>query len=281
MTVQSSDISVVLSGGSANLNPNESLGGQPSSTPVVSNTLNNLFDDVSPDEAETGHEDYRCIYFFNDGDSSVYEVEIWISDDYVGGATMELGVELSDEIQRITIADGPVTGGTLTLSFSSRNFQVSYNSDLGAWASDLQTKLRALISDTGEPLLRDVVVTAQNVGTTIIFDVSFAGRDRYRNQSTITVITNTLTPAVTVSVATMQEGAPINTSAVEIDVETTPPGGVSFFAASEASPISFPRLEPGDGFPLWVKRTVSADSDPVERDGFQLRFAAQTLEPAT
>jgi|LSQX01.1.fsa_nt_gb hypothetical protein len=279
MTTQSSDISVVLSGGSANLDPNKSLGGQPSSSPIVNNSLNNLFDDISPDEADVGHEDYRCIYIFNDGDTSVFEVALWISSDYTGGATMELGVEQASEMQRITVAGSP-TGGSLLLSYDSREFTVFYHSDLADWAKELQTKLNALTNDQGGKLLGGVSVTTQNTGAVTIFDINFIGRDASRNHSTITVVANSLTPNSTITIATTRQGGPINTSAVGIDVETTPPGGVSFFAASEASPISFPRLDPGDGFPLWVKRTILAETDPVERDGFQLRFAAQTLEPA-
>lgn len=285
MTIKSSDVSVVLSGGSANLNPNNSLGGPPSSAPVVTNSLNNLFDDVSPEEAESGIEDYRCIYFFNDGDASVYDIELWVSD-YAEGATMQLGVELANEIQRLTLSNGPITGGSLVLSYASKQFTINYDSDLGDWASDFQAKLRALIGDSGQPLLRDVVVTAQNVGpTNVLFDISFVERDGYRNHPSITAVPggNTLTGnngQVAITITTPQEGAPINTSAPEIDVETTPPGGVGFSSSTQQSPITLPRLDPTDGFPIWVKRQVTAQTDPVEGDGFQLRFVAQTLEPA-
>ena len=92
------DISVVLSGGTTNINVNNSLGGNPSSSPITNNVLNNLFDDVAPKETEIGHEDYRCIYFFNDGSTPIFLINVWITSDFIGGATVELGIEQVNEI---------------------------------------------------------------------------------------------------------------------------------------------------------------------------------------
>lgn len=281
MAITSDDISVVLSGGSANLNPNNSLGGEPSSTPVVDGALNNLFDDVSPEESEEGHQDYRCIYFFNDGESPFYDINLWIQEDYPGGAVMEVGVERQNETQRITLSNGPVTGGNMILSYAGESFTSSYHSDLNIWAANLQNQLRALTID-GQQLLKSVTVSAQYAGagsSVIIFDVLFIDSDGYANHPKITLVSDTLAPAsVDVTVSVPFEGAPINTIAPEIGVETTPPGNVGFYVPNEGSPISLPQLLPEDGFPLWVKRTIVADSDPQENDGFMLRFSAQTLE---
>ena len=80
-------------------------------------------------------------------------------------------------------------------------------------------------------------------------------------------------------ISTPSEGSPINTIAPEINVEVTPPGGVGFFAASELSPIELPKLAPDEGFPLWIKRVTEAGVEAKERDGFKLRFSAQSMEP--
>jgi len=64
------------SGGSDNGNPNESLGGNMSSYQLSSTPLNNLFDNVSYDEASAGDDEYRCLVLFANGnnysDVSVY-----------------------------------------------------------------------------------------------------------------------------------------------------------------------------------------------------------------
>lgn len=278
----SSDISVVLSGGTTNISVNNSLGGEPSSAPITSGNINNLFDDVAPRETEEGHEDYRCIYFFNDGETSVFLINLWILDDFLGGSTIELGIEQRNEIQRITLDNATVTGGSLTFSYRGQNFISNFDSDLGAWATELQSTLNGLTDGAGARLLTEVNVSAQAIGTDrIIFDINFNGSDGARNHDAIIIESNNLTPSVVESsVSTPQEGSPINTVAVSIGLETTPPGGIGFFAPSESSPISIPRLDPEDGFPLWIKRTTVAGTSAKEQDGFSLRFAAETLEPA-
>jgi len=274
MANTAANISVVLSGGVTNINQNLSLGGAPSSYPITDG-LNNLYDDISPEEAEDGHEDYRCIYFFNDGANSVYEILVWIYDDYEEGAVMEIGTQSNDEIQRITISNGPVTGGYIRINYGGHEFDSPYD-DLEKWATTMETSFNTL------PTLQDVTVRAQNSGSdTIIFDVTFGGRDGSQNHSVLQVVDGLNPPEATVLVSVSLEGGPVNTSAQEIGVETTPPGGVSFFAASEISPIAIPRLDPEDGFPLWIKRTIDANSDPKERDGFKIQFSAQTLEPSS
>ena len=278
----SSDISVVLSGGTTNINVNNSLGGEPSSSPVLSGGINNLFDDIAPKEAEDGHEDYRCVYFFNDGDTPIYLVNLWILDDFTGGSSIEIGVEQRDETQRITLDNATVSGGSLTLSYSGESFISNFNSDLGVWATELESTLNNLVV-ADEFLLRNVSVAAQGIGPDqVIFDINYLGIDGARNHPILVVEEDNLTPAsVDVVVSTPQEGSPVNTVASEIGLETTPPGGVTFFSPTEIVPISIPRLDPADGFPLWVKRTTAAESAAKESDGFSLRFSAETLEPAS
>lgn len=282
MSTNADSISVVLSGGTVNINPNDSIGGDPSSTPVLSGVLNNLFDDVSPEESRDGYEDYRCIYFFNDGDTTVYSIKVWIYDDFSEGAEMELGVENRDETQRITLSGAVVTGGSLTLSYKGQNFVSNYNADLGVWATELQDTLNNLSDGMGGNFFGDVSVVAQNAGAdTVIFDIRFSGEDGKRNHDKFEEVSNDLTPLgnVDVFITVPQEGAPINTIAAEINLETTPPGGVGFFAASETTPIELPKLAPDEGFPLWVKRNISAGAEPKENDGFILRFSAQSKNP--
>ena len=279
MTTTAVDISFVLSGGSGNLDPNLSLGGNPSASPVVNNSLNNLFDDVVSDETEDGHEDYRCIYIFNDGDSIIFNPKVWIYDDFEEGSFMELGVEQRDEVQRITISGDIVTSGSMTLAYEGEQFVSNYNSDLGVWATEMEDSLNALVM-SGFSLLKEVTVTAQNAGAdVIIFDVGFLNRDGKRNHDTLSVVTNALSPTVSISISTPQQGSPVNTIAPTINVETTPPGGVSFFVPTEQSPILLPYLKVNEGFPIWVKRYTEPGTVAVADDGFILRFSAESLDP--
>lgn len=280
MTTNANQISAVLSGGSTNINVNDSLGGEPSSTPLISAVINNLFDNVSADESADGNEDYRCIYLFNDGDTSIYSIQIWIQDDFESGSTMSIGIENRNETQRITISGG-VNGGSLTLSYKGQNFVTSYDSNLGAWSVALQELLNELEDDDGNKFFRDIVVTAQNAAGSVIFDIQFTGQDAGRNHDKFVLVANNFLPTdtINVTISVPQEGAPINTIAPEINVETTPPGGVNFFVPTVDAPITLPKLEPEDGFPLWIRRTTAKDTEAKENDGFVLRFRAQSLEP--
>jgi len=54
-----------LTGGSANNNPNVSLGGAMSSTEVTTAILNNLWDNVGGIESRDGDIEYRCLALYN------------------------------------------------------------------------------------------------------------------------------------------------------------------------------------------------------------------------
>lgn len=279
MAISASDISLVLSGGSGNQAPNSALGGSPSATPVASSALNNLFADVTPEQATVGLEDYRCLYLFNDGEQPVYNLNLWIDSQLEGGSSVEIGIEEQNESQRITISGATVTGGSLTVSYLGFTVTTSYNPDLGVWASNLQDGLNSLKDDNGVELLRQTVVRAQNNGSTLIFDVTFTGLDGKRDHELIQIADNNLTPTVNTSVVLTLQGSPINTIAPAIDVATTPPGGVAFFAYSSILPIVIPKLSPADGFPFWVKRVTPAGTESTNVDGFTLRAKMETLNP--
>jgi hypothetical protein len=274
-----SDISVVLSGGTNNLDPNLSLGGSPSAAPIVDDVLNNLFDDVLPAESTAGMEDYRCIYFFNDGETTIFNLNVFIDLDFDAGAVLEIGISNRDESQRIQITGSP-NGGSLIFSYENVQFATAFNSNLGAWAVDIQNSLNALTTEDDEVLLRDVLVTGQNTGSAILFDIVFAGQDGSKNHETLSLVSNNLTPSAEVTISTLQEGGPVNTIAPEISTEIIPPGGgVVFFASAEDDPVIIPKLRSGEGFPIWFHRTVAAGTLAVANDGFRLKFVAESLDP--
>lgn len=281
MTATAENISIVLSGGINNLNPNLSLGGDPSTTPLVDNAINNLFSDVSPDQSESGSEDYRCFYFFNDSDDLIYNIEIWIESEVEGGSNIEMGIEEADELQRITVSVQKPTSGQATWEYETNFFNTSVYSSLEAYVAVFENSLNA-IGIAEDDLLETVTVTTpSSLGQpTIILDILFGDRDGKRNHGLIKLTTNNYLPSnVALNVTTIQEGAPINTIAPQIVNEFTAPGGVNFFVPSQQSPISLYKLRPAEGFPIWIKRVSPAGLASVANDGATIRFRMETIKP--
>lgn len=272
------DVSIVLSGGSSNINPDNSLGGEPSSMPVTDNAINNLFADITSDQSSAGFTDYRCIYFFNDGSVPMYSMEIWIEQMSSGGSNLQLGVQNSNEIQRITVSGAIVTGGSFILSYNNMPFTSTYNVDLGSWATSIQNSLNALLDGGGNHFFHGVVVTATNIDlTTIAFDCIFSGLDAQRTFDQFVLVSNNLLPNnVNVAISVIRQGSPINTIAPDINVSTTPPGGVIFSTAPQMSPITLPLLNLAEGFPLWIQRNTVAGTSALENDLLTIRLRAQS-----
>lgn len=68
-------------GGAANADPDLSLGGTGSSERLSGTALNNLFDNVNPDEIVSGDRvEYRAIDLFNEGDDLARNVEFYFTD---------------------------------------------------------------------------------------------------------------------------------------------------------------------------------------------------------
>ena len=282
MAVTAEDISIVLSGGVNNLDPNLSLGGDPSSKEIRSGLINNLFSNITPDQAEDGYEDYRCFYLFNDSDSTVYNIEIWIESEAEGGASIELGVAQSDEVQRITISQAFPTSGKAVLAYEGNEFDFDAFVDFGEAALALQDSLLSLVDDNDEPLLEEVEVTTPSStgSSTYIFDVLFTGKEGSRNHSLIEVVQDAFVPTQTeVSVTVSQEGTPVNTIAPEIATEITSPSNVVFYAPTEDEPISVYKLKSAEGFPVWVKRTTEEQTESVASDNVILRIRLETISP--
>jgi len=79
MPVTSADIKFYYTGGSANSDPNASLGGTGSSVEITTG-LNGLFDDVAASEATSGDTEYRAIDVKNThGSLSLYDAKIWFT----------------------------------------------------------------------------------------------------------------------------------------------------------------------------------------------------------
>ena len=80
MAITAADLEFYLSGGAGNTDPNASLGGIISTTAITNSSDNNLFDDVSGDEADAGDTEYRGIYLKNNHASLTLQTSVvWFS----------------------------------------------------------------------------------------------------------------------------------------------------------------------------------------------------------
>jgi hypothetical protein len=119
MAIIASDIVVRLSGGAANTSQAASLGGARSTAGggiVVTDTINNVWSDVSGAEGAAGSTKYRCIYILNNHGSLTYTApKIWISSNTTSAdddITIGLGSSaVNGTEQTIANEDTAPTGG--------------------------------------------------------------------------------------------------------------------------------------------------------------------------
>lgn len=120
-----------LTGGSANNDPDVSLGGAMSSNALSATAMNNLFDNVSPTEANDGDTEYRAIDIYNSGDAAATSVEMYMDSetsspdsqlDFGTDDTPHDGSDQGDTIADESTAPGGIsfghylTGSRLSLS---------------------------------------------------------------------------------------------------------------------------------------------------------------------
>ena len=274
MTINVGDISYLYSGGASNTNPNLSLGGEPSIYPVSSNVL---FDNVTNDQATAGTTDYRCIYITNENPTdNLYNSEIYIAYDTPDGASMEIGFEVQNDRQYVAIRNfSNITGGNLTLTYTdttTHNFTFDYDSDVNVFAGNFQDAITSLDYLTGVTVSASYDIT-NNILT---FELNFLGDAGARYQEILALDTNSLTytgTAPTINITKSVDGSPINQQTVAIDFETTQPTGVVFSTSS----YSLGTLRPLDVVPVWIKRTVAANTAAMESDGMTLRIRGDAV----
>jgi hypothetical protein len=265
-TISASDISFFLSGGSTNANPDLSLGGSPSSSPVAGN-LNSLFRDVTPEEATAGSVEYRCFYVSNSSESeTLYGAAVQISFQEPGGAFADLGVSRATESQRIDISGGPSSG--------SAEFRLGDVSFSGTWSGSAESFRTSLLESLSSGGLGDMVVERSS-GSTDVFTLFFSGSLDNKSHPLVELVDSSLSGAssVSVSIFRVTTGSPINTVAPSIPTRSTPPAGVTFLPTSGSSKISIGNLGPGDSMPVWIRRTTPAGTEFKEGDSVTVRLS--------
>ncbi len=181
------------SGGAFNKEPENDLGNYPSrfelsgEPPDEPNTMNNLFDDVTPEESTSGNTDYRCFYMWNKNATfALTDITLNLEVCEACIPDIEFGSKLQDEVQQIKITcDGngsPEVGGYVIFDVGfGFPFTVTYNGDWAQFATDLQS----LINE--QPWCEDVTVTGTNP-----FIITYTGGVGNRRMPPIRIIQNNL-----------------------------------------------------------------------------------------
>jgi hypothetical protein len=107
-----------LTGGSANSDPNASLGGVRSTTVLSATALNNLFDNVDPNEAVAGDVEYRAVDLYNAGNATAVSVALFFDPNTSSAdTTLAVATEAIPIDSSLAIADestAPAGGLTFT-----------------------------------------------------------------------------------------------------------------------------------------------------------------------
>ena len=261
------DLGFFLSGGSANLNPDESLGGPPSSTPI-DDLINNLFSDVTGDQVADGYTDYRCFYVVNDSTNTYSNVKLWLDFEYPDGSNTQLGATIANEIQTLAFNNYP-DGGTFKINLDGYiTGDINYSIVGSTQASDLQTALRSL------PNAQDATVTILGVD---YYQITFSGQNAHHKYPLMILADNNLTPSSsgpTVTFVETQAGSPINLIAVDIGDPTTPPTGITFSQPTEVAPYDLGIIKPTEVFAIWIQRITDPETEPVALDGLRVKINA-------
>jgi hypothetical protein len=263
-TIGTANIEFLLSGGTNNSDPKKSTGGSSSSFPVLG-SMNNLFPDITSEEASSGKVDYRCFYVKNyDSSVTLYDTEVRVSSQNSGGSYVELGVAKSTDVQRIDVT-GTSISGTVVFRLGSSPISVNW----GASPFGFEASLRNALLYAGVA----AEVSHSVSGNTAAFIVTFSGVNNNRSWPTLQVQENNLTgtDTPTITIRKISDGRPINSSAPSIVTDQMPPSGVSFQSGS----ILVGRIGPGDFAPVWARRTTPSNTQFSLNDGFTIKFSGK------
>lgn len=269
MTLSANDITFTLSGGIGNADPLSSLGGESS---VHGFPARRLFTDITENQAEEGYTDFRCFYINNESDvDTLHDAGIYISQEIENGGSVRLGFSFQNERQDITIGNGvAVTGGSFEIKYTTAvddyEITVDWIDGQTNWANSLQDGLRSI------PNLEGVTVTAESSGSTLVFHVDFVGTAKNRYHDVLELVSNNLIGSVSFLITKVVPGGPINQPADEIDLPTTPPNNITFIQTTAGTAASIGNFRPLDSVPVWVRRSIPANTDAMDGDGFTIEI---------
>lgn len=207
MAISSSQLQLFLSGGRNNPATSDSIGGDISAFSIPEN-LNNLFPNITTEEALNGKTDYRCFYLKNTSQTdSIYDIQISVSEQGPSGSSARIGVEKNNEIQKIKIL-GNVTHGLVTFEFNGHVFTADWGNDFS----------NAIINGLETGGAKDAEVTLESGSNTYEYTIVFKGESANRFQSLIkinqNILANNSNSPITISVVRTKDmyGKPVNYS---------------------------------------------------------------------
>lgn len=264
--INPSDIIFVLSNGSyppTNSDPNKSLGNTPSSVSVGTN-LENLFENITTDDASAGRIDYRCFYVFNDSATDdLPSTSIYFDEQLNSPIQLTMGINIINDVQTLTISGTP-TGGYIVLNYDGSNTSsITYNvlTGVSGFATAIQTALNALAALSG------VTCTGVNYTTYQQYTITFTGNDGNRYQPILTVSNNLTGSGIGTTIAKSIDGSPINSVAPLITNSLSAPAGINFIQSSITNKKLLGLLKATEGFPVWIKRVVPAQTNASNQSG--------------
>jgi hypothetical protein len=272
MALSPNDITFVYSGGSNNIDPTKSIGGSPSIN-AINGTLNNLFSNINREDSEEGVTDYRCFYVFNNSDiDALFNVSIFFESQLEGISTCELGVSKSTDVQILSLSSLP-SSGSFTIRYDDYiTGNINWNNDPSIFSRNIQDALNNLDVLSG--------ISVQSLSSTN-YSISFLQNDNNRNHDILSTGSINLSPSTSISFTKNTEGQPMNSIAPQLPTSKTPPFSVVFYSTDENNRILIGDLLPGDGFPIWIKRTTFGSISNDQSNGFTFRLNGNLVKVPT
>lgn len=177
------------SNGPDNKNPLYDIGGPASAFDISEVSMNNLFNNITPDQAIDGITDYRCFYILNNlQDETLKDIVLNLSSADDCGV-MTLGSKIQNDEQQIAILGVPEVNGYIILGteFHGPTVTCYYDGSWSNFAVELEENLR-LIPYCDEIT---VVLTASSFDYAL-FKVTFLGDVKNREVRLIYLVQNNL-----------------------------------------------------------------------------------------
>lgn len=269
------DILFLLSGGLTNTNPNKSLGGD-KSTKVIDAEIDNLFSDVTRLQAARGHTDYRCLYIVNNNpDEKLKDFSLYVHKGLTG-AEVSLGLSLRSDVQALMVAGQPENGFFQLQYILKHNNTTSIQTTREInWVPDVNTmaqRIAAILNSLDYLSGVECVGSLNSAGYDFL--ITFGGTSSGRAQQLLGVVKQ---EGVSVTMMSVTPGGPINSIAPNIGQANNPPNGVTFYQTDNLTPVEIGTLMPGDFIPVWLKRVVPKQVQPVHPDQFRLHLFGEPV----
>lgn len=258
------------SNGPTNKEPSHDLGNFPSEFEIAQVPMNNLFDDVSPEESSEGLTDYRCFYICNTHiNETIEDVIVTLTPmQESGGSEVEIGSVLQNDIQQIFIEGSPDSGGTgggpasggyvIFQAEFGPPFTVHYDATgFCGFMADFETKIKMI--DPG------IVVTDAGGGTCNPFNVEFGGSLKNRKVKLIKVVQNDLLIKDWGTYKTASYSGGNANGVGDKFIRVTRPINFAYVLASGTLYAYNPEADGGTFVPLeYIKITSDTDTPPYD-----------------